>query len=89
MVRNLFLAGLAATLTLTGCSLSPRYDQQFGASVHQALAQQTLNPQAASNRAPVTGMDGKAAESVYENYQKSFRTPEAHSSALGTGAGMR
>lgn len=84
MVRITFLAGLVAMLALAGCSLSPHYDRQFGSSVQQALAQQTLNPQAGSNRSPVSGMDGKAAESVYENYQKSFRTPEAHTSSLGS-----
>jgi outer membrane murein-binding lipoprotein Lpp len=84
MARLLILASLAATLVLTGCSLSPRYDRQFGSSVQQVLAQQTLNPQAGANRSPVNGMDGKAAESVYENYQKSFRAPEAQTSSLGS-----
>ena len=84
MVRTFILAGLAGTFLLAGCSMAPRYDRDFGNSVHQALNQQTMNPQAANNRAPVTGMDGKAAESVYENYQKSFRAPEAQSSSLGT-----
>jgi type IV pilus biogenesis protein CpaD/CtpE len=88
MARSFILAALAATLVLSGCALAPHYDRQFGASVQQALAQQTLNPQAVNNRAPVTGMDGKAAESVYENYQKSFRAPEAQTSSLGT-AGTR
>lgn len=84
MVRITFLAGLTAMLALAGCSLSPRYDRQFGSSVQQALVQQTLNPEAGNNRSPVTGMDGKAAESVYENYQKSFRAPEAQTSSLGS-----
>jgi type IV pilus biogenesis protein CpaD/CtpE len=89
MARILFLVGLAGTLVLSGCSLSPQFDRQFGSSVQQALAQQTLDPQAVNNRAPVTGMDGKTAESVYENYQKSFRTPEAQGSSLTTGSSTR
>ncbi|MDR7052189.1 type IV pilus biogenesis protein CpaD/CtpE [Duganella sp. 3397] len=87
MARILFYATLCATLLLGGCAQSPRLDRQFGASVQQALAQQTLNPQAGANRSPVNGMDGKAAESVYENYQKSYRTPEAQGSSLTTGTG--
>jgi len=87
MARIFLSAALVSTLVLSGCSLSPRLDRQFGASVQQALAQQTLNPQAGANRSPVNGMDGKAAESVYENYQKSFRAPEAQGSSLTTGSG--
>ena len=41
MARLFLSAALAATLVLSGCSLSPRLDRQFGASVQQALAQQT------------------------------------------------
>jgi hypothetical protein len=89
MARSLFLVALAGTLLLSGCALSPRFDRQFGASVQQALAQQTLDPQAVYNRSPVNGMDGKAAESVYENYQKSFRAPEAQGSSLTTGSSSR
>ena len=89
MARSFILAGLAGTLVLSGCALTPRLDRQFGSSVQQALVQQTLDPQAGNNRSPVNGMDGKAAESVYENYQKSFRAPEAQGSSLTTGSGSR
>ncbi|KQQ33649.1 hypothetical protein ASF61_11350 [Duganella sp. Leaf126] len=79
------LTMLAAALALAGCAQTPRLDRQFGTSVQQALAQQTLQPEAGNNRSPVNGIDGKAAESVYENYQKSFRAPEAQGSSLTTG----
>ncbi|MPQ57245.1 pilus assembly protein [Duganella sp. FT27W] len=89
MARLFFSATLGAMLVLGGCSMSPQVDRQFGDSVRQAQAQQTLNLHAGDNRSPVNGMDGKAAESVYENYQKSFRAPEAQSSSLGAGLSTR
>lgn len=76
---------LLAALTLGGCALTPRVDRHFGESVRMASAQQTLNPQAWRNTAPVAGMDGRSAEAVYEQYQKSYSAPQPHGSALTTG----
>lgn len=89
MARIFLLAGLTGMLVLNGCALSPRVDRQFGSSVHQALVQQTVNPQAGANRSPVNGLDGQAAAAVYENYQKSFRAPEAQTGSLTTGSATR
>ena len=75
-------------LTLTGCvSPSPILDAQFGKSVSLIKAQQTLNPSASRNTNPVSGLDGVAAKSAYDAYQKSFRTPEPVSNAFSIGIG--
>ena len=50
------------------------YDDKFGEAVRTARAQQTLNPEASLNTDPVAGVDGQAAKSAYDNYEKSFRT---------------
>ncbi|MES2153069.1 MAG: pilus assembly protein [Pseudomonadota bacterium] len=63
-------------LALGACSTTtPRLDQQFGAALNTVKAQQWLHPDAARNTNPVAGMDGQAAKSAYDNYQKSYRAP--------------
>lgn len=83
--RLLALALLAAGLG--ACSLTPRVDRQFGDSVRLARAQQTLNPQARYNRDPVSGLDAQAAKSVYDNYQRSYATPEQQQNGFTIGLG--
>jgi hypothetical protein len=83
LLRRLLLTLLAASLG--ACSMTPRVDRQFGSSVKLALAQQTLNPQARNNRDPVTGLDAQAAKSVYDNYQRSYATPEQQQNSFSIG----
>ena len=78
---------LAALLTLTACGTSPRLDQQFGLSVRQLQAQQTLNPHAYANRSPVNGLDAQAAAAAYQNYQQAMSTKEDQSNAFSIGVG--
>jgi hypothetical protein len=52
-------------------------------------AQQTLNPQAALNTNPVSGIDGRSAASGYDQYQKSYKTPEPLPNAFTIGVGGR
>ncbi|WP_295996218.1 pilus assembly protein [Rugamonas sp.] len=90
MSRHTFLTAALlclAGLTLDGCVLSPNLDEQFGSSVHQAAAQQTLDPQAWRNTTPVRGLDGKTATAVYDNYVKSYREPDLSGNALKIGVG--
>lgn len=65
-------------LALAGCAetRTPHYDQHFGEAVREAVAQQTINPDASSNTDPVAGLDGKAANETINNYDKSFASPE-------------
>lgn len=87
LLRLTTLALLAGALS--ACGTSPRLDRDFGSSLRQARAQQTLYPQAAYNRAPVNGMDGQAAASAYSNYQKSFAQPESQSNGFTIGVGTK
>lgn len=80
----------AVLLAVTGCvSLTPNLDSHFGESVNLVKAQQTLNPEASRNTDPVKGIDGKAAKSGYDAYQKSYATPEPQTSAFTIGIGGR
>lgn len=81
------VAGAAASAALLGaCAQTPYLDSQFGASQRLTRAQQMLNPQAGRNTAPVLGMDGAAAKSAYDNYQRSFATPDQQTSfTIGSG----
>lgn len=76
-------------LALAGCATrTPNLDSQFGQSVRQLNAQQTINPQAALNTNPVMGLNGQAAASGYANYQKSYAKPEPQSSSFTIGIGQ-
>lgn len=79
---------LAPCLWLAGCMTStPVYDKHFGDAVNQLKAMQILNPQAALNADPVSGIDGKAAKDAMDRYQQSFRKmPAQPSISIGVGA---
>jgi hypothetical protein len=73
-------------LAITGCvSRMPNLDSHFGEAVNLVKAQQMLNPDASRNTAPVQGMDGKAAKSAYDAYQKSYRVPEPQANVFSIG----
>jgi hypothetical protein len=81
-----FLLGLS----LGGCaslSRTPEWDRHFGDTVRVALAQQIIDPSAAANTAPVNGLDGRAARSAMDQYQKSFSAPEPQRDVLTIGVG--
>ncbi len=63
-------AALILVLGLFGC-LEPKDKRPFGYSVKQAIAAQTLNPEAGGVE-PVTGLDGNAGAAVLGGYQSSF-----------------
>ncbi|MET0265839.1 MAG: hypothetical protein ABW202_09500 [Duganella sp.] len=86
--RIFTLATMAALAALLGgCANSPRLDRHFGDSLRLTRAQQTLNPAARLNNAPVNGLDGPAARSAYDSYQRSFATPEQPSGGFTIGSG--
>ena len=93
--RSLLLAAtFAVTIvaTLAGCnSTTPLLDERLGQSLRELKAQQTLHPEAKLNTDPVAGIDGKAAVSAYQNYQKSFSAPQpqADGSTISTAVGQR
>ncbi|WP_432380567.1 hypothetical protein [Duganella sp. P38] len=78
-----------ASLLLGACGTSPQLDRQFGDSVRQARAQQTIDPQAGQQRRPVNGLDAQAAAAAYQSYQQSFSTREDSGNAFSIGVGKR
>lgn len=88
------LALLAPLLPLAGCVQggTPRYDARFGEATRLAMAQQVLDPAAAGNTAPASGLDGASARAVMERYRASFAEPNGQvaqpvSFMLGGGGG--
>ncbi|MGJ9418417.1 hypothetical protein ACHAC9_11725 [Massilia sp. CMS3.1] len=89
-MRTRTIAGIVALLLLQGCSTAPRFEKNFGASVRANLAAQTVDPRAAANTNPASGIDGPAARAAHERYQRSFVHPGGEGSApllntLGSG----
>jgi hypothetical protein len=80
------------TAGLVGCvNPTPKLDDNFGKAVNAAKAQQIMNPDASLNTAPVTGVDGKAADAAMNRYHRSFVqpaiTPNVFTIGVGTGSG--
>lgn len=88
------MGALVAAGALTGCvDPLPRLDEKLGDAVNMAKAQQTINPDASRNTDPVVGLDGQAAKSVIDRYQKSYQSPPPPVNVItigvGSGAGSR
>lgn len=74
--RILHFSVCSAAMFTGGCALPPGAQQPtLGAAVSMTMAQQVINPAAGTNKDAVFGLDGKAAKSAYDTYQKSFRAP--------------
>ena len=81
-------ASVVGLLILAGCtSTTPNLDQNFGSGLNLIKGQQILNPQAMQNANPVNGIDGIAAKSAYDAYQKSYKSPEPQTGSLTIGIG--
>ena len=90
LVRTSCTAACAALLLalMGGCaSRTPYLDTQFGKSVRLLNAQQTINPNAMANSDPVLGLDGRAALSGYNDYQKTFAAPVPQPATFTIGIG--
>lgn len=83
------VACAAVLLTMVGgcASRTPYLDAQFGKSVRLLNAQQTINPNAMANPDPVLGLDGSAALSGYNDYQKTFAAPVPQPATFTIGIG--
>lgn len=73
--RNRLAAAAAAlaALLLQGCSATPHFEDNFGAALRANLAAQVIDPAAAANANPASGVDGTAALAARERYQRSFK----------------
>ena len=91
-IRNLMLMAALPVSLLTACMpLTPHLDSPFGDAANIVKAQQIINLDAAKNTDPVSGVDGKAAQSAMENYDKSFKAPPkttiSNTISIGGGGG--
>jgi hypothetical protein len=85
-----YLFSLPAACMLTACALqppssTPQWDRHFGESARIALARQIIEPEAGRNPDPVAGMDGHAARTAYERYQKASSEAAAQPSSFTIG----
>ncbi len=86
-MTSLCIRATVPLLLLTlGCAQTPRLDAEFGNAVKAARLAQTIAPQPPAGTA-VNGVDGQAAKSAYDAYQKSFKTPQPQTGALTVGVG--
>jgi hypothetical protein len=74
-------AGCAMLALFAGCSNGGNHpfreetllDKNWGRSVETAKYNQTLDPEAGKNVAPIEGLNGKAAGYTVDKYENSFR----------------
>lgn len=86
--RSAIVLACIALLSGTGCATPERAPgQRMGDVVSLTMAQQQLFPGAGANADPVKGIDGKAAKSAYDAYQKSYRAPEPQTNSFTIGVG--
>ncbi len=57
----------------TGTGFSGRLENDYGNSHRLAIANQTLNPEAEKNLAPVYGIGGNTADTIVDSFQGSFK----------------
>lgn len=75
-------------LVATGCAMPPNAQEPpMGETVSLTMAQQVMNPAAGANRDPVSGLDGQAAKSGYDAYQKAYRAPVPQQNVFTIGVG--
>jgi hypothetical protein len=63
--------GVALLTLIMASGCAKNHEEPMGASVRQAVAAQTLNPDAGGVE-PVEGMDGRTAVRVAESHESSF-----------------
>lgn len=81
-------ACLLVVLFATGCANTPYADTpELGKSVRQAVAVQTLNPDAGQKNRPPSGAEGVIMKSAVDRYQSSFEKPPAPVNVMGIGMG--
>ena len=73
-MEYMMFIGMIAALSLTiGCAWQEsRVAMDYGTSFQLQKYNQTLNPEAEKNQAPVTGMSGQAAQAAIDKHNKGF-----------------
>ncbi len=74
-LTNIYAFAILVGVVLSGCTMTtgPLTDT-FGVSHELISTNQTLNPEASANLAPVESMDGEAAKLSIDRYRNSFET---------------
>ena len=73
MKYMMFIGMIAVLLLAFSCAWQEsRVAMDYGTSYQLQKYNQTLNPEAEKNQAPVTGMSGQAAQNASDKYQKGF-----------------
>ena len=82
-----FMAGL-----LISCATQPtRVEADYGTSHKLQIVNQTANPNAEKNLAPVQGLDSEASANAVKKYHKEFEKPEkapSYSPSMGTSGSL-
>lgn len=82
--QALLIVPLAAALG--GCmTSSPIWEAHFGEAVRASTQAQIIDPDAAQRPAPAPGIDGKAAASAMNLYDKSYEQPPVADNAYTMG----
>jgi hypothetical protein len=81
----LLAAGALSACASTLFQTTPQWDSRFGDDARITLARQVIDPAAGGNNNPAAGMDGRAARSTYERYQKASSEPAPQPSSFTIG----
>lgn len=92
-LRRLALLALCSPLLSACVTTTPIWDKQFGQALSAVNRAQMVNPDGPADQAPLSGVDGKAAVTAMNNYDRSLirMTPAGGSYGSGgaaTGVGM-
>lgn len=86
-MRN-FTSVIFIVFSVQGCAnYTSAVDNNFGASVKEAVFTQSANSVPKSSLNQQAPVDGQAAKSAVDRYQQSFEAPSALPAGLNTGAG--
>jgi type IV pilus biogenesis protein CpaD/CtpE len=76
------------TLLLTACApTTPEWDAQFGTAARLAMAQQIIDPHAATRAPSLQGIDGAAAREAIGRYRSTFKEPPPAANSFTIGVG--
>lgn len=81
-----FLLTVSVLATAIGGCATNRVENDFGTSHKLALMEQTANPEAGKNMAPVAGLDERTGQKIMERYRKGFEKEAAVAPVINVGS---
>ena len=89
MRKYIVLIGIVLAFLLTiGCAWQEsRVAMDYGTSYQLQIYNQTLNPEAEKNKAPVTGLSGQAAQAAVDKHNKGFEKETSTSTSYQINVG--